>query len=134
MIGQYLKHCSEDDFDPLGGSTLFRILQVREASQRTSLQELDNIAARGAEAFDNMHKIVDDLKDSGASATWCDEIQKGLKDESAISRQNIECTAVKMKVAAQIIAGALLSTTPKTPILKDLAHTNIKCYVTSVND
>ena len=80
MIEQYLKHCSEDDFDPLGRSTLFRILQVREASQRTSLQGLDNIAAGGAEAFDNMHKIVDDLKDSGASATWCDEIQKGLKD------------------------------------------------------
>ena len=80
MIEQYLKHYSEDDFDPLGRSTLFRILQVREASQRTSLQGLDNIAAGGAEAFDNMHKIVDDLKDSGASATWCDEIQKGLKD------------------------------------------------------
>ena len=60
------------------------------------------------------------------------------KMESAISRQNIECTAVKMKAAAkaaaQIIAGTLLSATPKTPILKDLAHTNIKCCVTSVND
>ena len=80
MIEQYLKHCSEDDFDPLGRSTLFRILQVREASQRTSLQRHDNIAAGGAEAFDSMHKIVDDLQDSGASATWCDEIQKGHKD------------------------------------------------------
>ena len=60
MIEQYLKHCSEDHFEPLSRSTLFRILQVREASQRKSLQGLDNIAAGGAEAFESARKIVDD--------------------------------------------------------------------------
>lgn len=79
IIEQYFKYCSEEDFDPLGRSTLYRILQVREASQRKSLQGLDNIAAAGAEGFDTMHKIVDDLKDRGASAKWCDEIQNDLK-------------------------------------------------------
>ena len=32
MVEQYLKHCSEDNFDPLGRSMPFKILQVREAS------------------------------------------------------------------------------------------------------
>lgn len=67
MIEQYFKHCSEEGVDPLGRSTLYRILEVREASQRKSLQGLDNIAAAGAEGFDTMNKIVDQLKDSGAS-------------------------------------------------------------------
>ena len=34
MIEQYFKHCSEGGVDPLGRSTLYRILQVREASQK----------------------------------------------------------------------------------------------------
>ena len=80
MIEQYLKHCNEEDFKPLGKSTLFRILQVREASQRKSLQGLDNIAASGAEGFESMHKIVDDLRDGGASAEWCKEVQSALKN------------------------------------------------------
>ena len=59
---------------------MFRILQVREASQQKSLQGLDNIAEEGAEAFESVHKIVDDLKECGASATWCNEVQNGLKN------------------------------------------------------
>lgn len=80
MIEQYFKHCSEEGVDPLGRSTLYRILEVREASQRKSLQGLDNIAAAGAEGFDTMNKIVDQLKDSGARVKWCQEIRDNLKD------------------------------------------------------
>ena len=80
MIEQYFKYCCEEAFDPLGRSTLYRILQVREASQRKSLQGLDNTAAAGAEGFDTMQKIVDELKNAGASAKWCDDIRSNLKD------------------------------------------------------
>ena len=64
----------------IGRSTLYRILQVREAFQRKSLQGLDNTAAAEAEGFDTMNKIVDQLKDSGASVKWCEEIRHNLKD------------------------------------------------------
>jgi len=74
MIEQYFKHCSEEGVDPLGRSTLYRILPVRKPSQRKPLQGLDNIAAAGAEGFDTMNKIVDQLKDSDASVKWCEEI------------------------------------------------------------
>ena len=45
---------------------MYRILKVREASQRKSLQGLDNIAAGGADGFDAMQKVVDILEESGA--------------------------------------------------------------------
>lgn len=79
MIEQYLKHCSEGHFQPLSRSTLSRILKVREASRRKSLQGLDNIAAGGADAFESVRKIVDDLKNCGASGTWRNEVQNKLK-------------------------------------------------------
>ena len=52
LISEYHKHCKESQFEPLSNSTLFRILDARAASQRKSLQGLDNIAADGAAAFD----------------------------------------------------------------------------------
>ena len=68
MIEQYLKHCCEEDSDPLRKPTLYRILQVREASRRRSLQGLDNTAVSGAEGFEAMHKIVEELVEGGATS------------------------------------------------------------------
>ena len=80
MIEQYFKHCSDDDFEPLGRSTLFQILKVRESSQRQSLQGLDNIAASDADGFDMLHKIVDDLEQSGSERCWCETTRTNLRD------------------------------------------------------
>lgn len=80
VIEQYFKHCSDDHFEPLGRSTLFQILKVRESSQRKSLQGLDNIAASGADGFDMLHKIVDDLEQSGSERGWCETMRTNLKD------------------------------------------------------
>ena len=51
MIEQYLEYCKEQCHEPLSMSTLFKILEVREASQRKSLQGLDNTAADGSAGF-----------------------------------------------------------------------------------
>ena len=51
MIEQYLEYCKEQCHETLSRSTLFKILEVREASQRKSLQGLDNTAADGAAGF-----------------------------------------------------------------------------------
>ena len=48
MIEQYIKYCKENCHEPLSRSTLFEILEVREASQLKSLQGLDNTVADGA--------------------------------------------------------------------------------------
>ena len=49
-IEQYHQRCIEE-YQPLGKSTLFRILKVREASKRKSLQGLDNTVASGQKAL-----------------------------------------------------------------------------------
>ena len=66
IIAQYLKYCEEKHFEPLSCRTLYRILEVREASQRKSLQGIDNIAADRSLGFwpNKMHCF-------GAGASWC---------------------------------------------------------------
>ncbi|CAH3132859.1 unnamed protein product [Pocillopora meandrina] len=38
MISQYIQFCEEEKFEPLSRTTLFKILEVRQASQRKSLK------------------------------------------------------------------------------------------------
>ena len=80
IITQYLKHCNGEDFSPLSRATLYRILCVREASQRKSLKGLDNTAADGSEAFETALKIVDELQKVGALKEWADETRRELRD------------------------------------------------------
>ena len=70
MINQYIQFCDEERFSPLSTQTLYKILEVREVSQRRSLQGLDNIATDGAAGFETLEKIVDELKSSGAESKW----------------------------------------------------------------
>jgi hypothetical protein len=80
MIKQYQQRCSEEEFQPLSRATLYRILKVREASQRTSLQGLDDTAASGAEGFETLANIVDELERCGASHEWCERSRNHLRD------------------------------------------------------
>ena len=79
MIKQYQQRCSEEEFEPLSRATLYRILKVREASQRKSLQGLDDTAASGAEGFETLANIVDELERCGASHEWCEELRNHLR-------------------------------------------------------
>ena len=80
MIEQYHQQCREEEYQPLGRSTLYRILKVREASQRKSLQGLDNTAASRAEGFDTLSRIVDELEQCGTRHEWCEESRDKLKE------------------------------------------------------
>ena len=79
MINQYLQYCDEERFSLLSTRTLYKILEVREASQRRSLQGWDNIATDGADGFDTLEKIVDELKSLGADSKWCAQSKTALK-------------------------------------------------------
>lgn len=80
MICQYIQFCREEKCEPLSRSTLFKILDVREASQRKSLQGLDNTAADGSAGFHTVEMIVDDLEKGGLNRQWCTEVKGKLKD------------------------------------------------------
>ena len=79
MINQYLQYCDEERFSPLSNRTLYKILDVREASQRRPLQGLDNTATDGAAGFETLEKIVDELKSLGADSNWCAQSKTTLK-------------------------------------------------------
>ena len=80
MIDQYLEYCKEQCHEPLSRSTLFKILEVREASQRKSLQGLDNTAADGAAAFQTLETIVETLEKGGMEKQWCLGVSQKLRD------------------------------------------------------
>ena len=119
MIEQYFKHCSDENFDPLGRSTLFQILKVRESSQRKSLLGLDNIAANGADGFDMLHKIVDDLEQFGSERGWCETMRTNLKDgKRYLKKQNIVRTAERTRLPALTIANVTHSVILRTACSK----------------
>ena len=62
IVDQYLLYCKEmcSDFEPLGKSSLFSILEVCKASTRKSLQGINYFAAEAGEAFDGIRKMVEE--------------------------------------------------------------------------
>lgn len=89
MIAQYLSYCKDDNFEPLSRATLYRVLEVREASQRKSLQGLDNTAADGAEGFQRLISIVDELEQNfSADKMWCNDFRTRLKNGKRYLKTN----------------------------------------------
>ena len=80
MIEQYMEYCKENCHEPLSRSTLFKILEVREASQRKSLQGLDNTAADGTAGFQTLETLVETLEKGGMEKQWCLDVRRKLRD------------------------------------------------------
>ena len=88
MLAQYLQYCNEEEFEPLSRATMYRILEVREASQRKALQGLDNVAADGAAAFDTIEGVVDELEKAGADPEWSGNVKEKLNDGKKYLKTN----------------------------------------------
>ena len=80
MINQYVEYCKEQECKPLSRTTMFKILEVREASQRKSLQGLDNTAADGATGFQTLETILESLEKGGIDKDWCSNTSRRLRD------------------------------------------------------
>lgn len=65
IISQYYAYCKEtiddDEFQPLGSSSLFAILNKCSASMRKSLAGLDTFSCDGSTAFDQLQNLCDDM-------------------------------------------------------------------------
>lgn len=81
IISQYSAFCMEENYEPLSNRTLFRILEVREASEKKSLQGIDNIAADGSLGFERLKNIVLELESLGVEKQWVENILKRLHDD-----------------------------------------------------
>ena len=80
LIQQYFIHCEEEGVEPLSRATLFRVLEVREASERKSLQGIDNIAAEGSNAFEKLRKIVIEMEVLGVTKQWIENSLRKLNN------------------------------------------------------
>ena len=68
IVSQYLAYCNEtkdDNFKPLGSSTLFAVLKKCGARMRKSLAGLDNFSCDGSTAFDQLRSLCDELATYG---------------------------------------------------------------------
>ena len=104
MISQYIQFCQEEKFEPLSRTTLFKILEVRQASQRKSLQGLDNTAADGSAGFHKIEMIVDDLEKGGMIRQCCDEVKERLKSGKCYLKTNyrVHCNTEKALCPNQV--------------------------------
>jgi uncharacterized protein YkvS len=72
LISQYMQYCEEHKVKPLSRATLFRILKIREASERKSLQGVDNIAADGSSGIEKLKQIVSEMQELGMGKEWAE--------------------------------------------------------------
>lgn len=81
IVKQYKSYCNDTGFQsPLSRSSLYRVLKVCAASNRTSLQGLDYFTSDGAKAFDDLIEVAQKLGDyCEGGLTWSKEITKKLR-------------------------------------------------------
>ena len=65
---------------------MFKILEVRAASQRKSLQGLDNTAADGAAGFQTLEMLIEALEKGGMKKQWCVDVRQKLKRCKTLSQ------------------------------------------------
>ena len=66
--------------------SMFKILEVRAASQRKSLQGLDNTAADGAAGFQTLEMLIEALEKGGMKKQWCVDVRQKLKRCKTLSQ------------------------------------------------
>ena len=79
MVEQYSVYCKEQNFEPAGQRSLFRIIEVCGASMQKSLQGLDNTTAEGTEAIDTIIEVAKTLVDHGSEVTWLKSAEQNIK-------------------------------------------------------
>lgn len=80
IIEQYFSYCKQQQFEPAGERSLYRVLEVCSASMQKSQQGLDNITAEGTEAIDDLSNIVQKLVNHGADNEWPKNTRNEIKE------------------------------------------------------
>ena len=78
IVHLYQQECKSKSKVPLKERTCFRIMEMCSSSKKKSLQGLDNISTVGAEAFQMLETLVDNLARNGARVTWGRDIGRAL--------------------------------------------------------
>ena len=79
QVPEYTAFCQETGFVPYCKRRMLRVLSECSASVRKSLQGLDNYAAEGACAFDNLAGIVENISANAEFGSRKAEVLDALK-------------------------------------------------------
>ncbi|CAC5368627.1 unnamed protein product [Mytilus coruscus] len=66
IVDQYKQYCKENDFNPLGDSTMFKILSECTATMKKSLEGLNYYLAEGIRAFRELEDVLAELHKMGS--------------------------------------------------------------------
>ena len=80
IIEQYQSYCAQNNFEPAGKRSLYRMIDVCAASMQKSLQGLDNTTAEGTEAIDNMSELVNTLCNLTSREQLAKSAQQRIKE------------------------------------------------------
>ena len=80
IVERYSAYCKEQNFEPAGQRSPYRIIEVCGASMQKSLQGLDNNTAEGTEAIDKVTEVLKTLGDHGSEATWVKHAEQKIKE------------------------------------------------------
>lgn len=80
LVRQYQAYCEETGFKPFGAATMLRILCTCSATVRKSLQGLDDTAAAGGKAFDELCSVIEKLEEGGLSKETAKDWNQSLKE------------------------------------------------------
>ncbi|ESP02999.1 hypothetical protein LOTGIDRAFT_156957 [Lottia gigantea] len=95
LIDLYKSYCQEIDFEPLGRTIMYNILQVCAASKKVSL------AVEGTEGFSTLRQISKTLSELGLSTAWLDEITKSLASTELYFKTDMK---LNLSVSSQCIS------------------------------
>ena len=91
IIEQYQSYCVQQNFEPSGKRSLFRMIEVCAASVQKSLQGLDNTTAEGTEAIGNLADIVSTLSNHGLEEGWVKFAQQRIKEVKRYLKTEFKC-------------------------------------------
>ncbi|XP_076088156.1 uncharacterized protein LOC143058541 isoform X1 [Mytilus galloprovincialis] len=129
LVNMYISYCKENEFVPLSSSTLYKILSSCSSATKTNLRGLDNTAADGSSACDDLTELVKNIASKSVlTKDETDEILLQIKcsklymktDYKLHIKQNDECADHCINLALSDPSDALLQ--------NPCQHThNIKC-------
>ena len=128
MIAQYLTFCEDDGFQPLSRATMYRVLKVREASQRKSWTYAETLTTDGAQGFQRITRIVEELEEEyGVSKDWCSDVRNRLKKAKCYlkTEYRVRCRDGDSRCADHCRKFAL-----SDPVDEDFKH---QCLHTNIN-
>lgn len=99
LVDQYLQFCRETGFEPLGKSTLLKIISEScSASVRKCMKGLDNYLAEGTRAIEDLIYVVDKLSQAGMPDKKATDLKNALIESKQYLKGDYKVSFVRIHI------------------------------------